>query len=372
MSTSSTPVDASSSSNHVVSKSESRPAPIQTYEGHESVVLCVAFFQDEQRLVTGSLGGGVRVWDRETGAQIGQTLLAHTNIVRAVDVSPDGRTIVSGSHDNTIRIWGAEMQELLHTLGHKGIVRSVHISPNSKRVASGSDHQSLRVWDIETGELAFNPIECNGTVSCVRYSPSGDRIASVAASIQIWNADTAEHILSIKEVVTSLAWSLDGKQIIGGYLDITIWDSSTGEQIRTWKAYDRWIDSLSLSRNGTHLAACNAREKTAFAFDITTGEQIAAYEHDGDVRGMAYSPSGQFIATTCVDNKAYLWDAPEDPQPTVSFYFVSCISLLIYNAPVAKGTYPRSSCLRITNLSPTISPQRSRLSTYVLFSHFLL
>ncbi|KIJ60524.1 hypothetical protein HYDPIDRAFT_32158, partial [Hydnomerulius pinastri MD-312] len=57
-------------------------------------------------------------------------------------------------------------------------------------------------------------------------------------------------------------------------------------------------------------------EKTAFVFDITTGEQIAAYEHDNNVREIAYSPSGRFIATACVDKKAYLWDAPEDPQPT--------------------------------------------------------
>ncbi|KIJ60522.1 hypothetical protein HYDPIDRAFT_98506, partial [Hydnomerulius pinastri MD-312] len=314
---SSTPVDVSSSSNSVVSKTENRPAPIQTYEGHEDMVLCVAFFQDEQRLITGSRDGGLRVWNRETGAQIGNHLEGHARAVRAVDVSPDGRIIASSSSDSTVRIWDAET-ELLRTLGHEDDVNSLHISPDSKRVTSGSD-DGMRVWDIEAGELAFKPIKCNGIAGCVRYSPSGDRIASAAISIQIWTADTAEHILSIEELVFPLAWSLDGEQIIGGGdKDIIIWDSSTGEQIGTWEAHGSWITSLSLSRNGTHLATCSHEEKTVFVFDITTGEQIAAYEHDDKVNEIAYSPSGRSIATACRDKKAYLWDAPEDPQPTVT------------------------------------------------------
>ncbi|KIJ64713.1 hypothetical protein HYDPIDRAFT_53542, partial [Hydnomerulius pinastri MD-312] len=80
----------------------------QTFEGHEGLVLCVAFFQDEQRLVTGSLDGGVRVWNRETGAQIGDALKGHTGTVHAVDVSGDERTIASSGIDNMVRIWDAE------------------------------------------------------------------------------------------------------------------------------------------------------------------------------------------------------------------------------------------------------------------------
>ncbi|KIJ64711.1 hypothetical protein HYDPIDRAFT_111289 [Hydnomerulius pinastri MD-312] len=253
-------------------------------------------------------------------------LEGHTSTVFAVDVSPDGRTIASGSLDNTVRIWDAETDESLHTLkpGHSGAVWSVHISPDTRRVASGSDDQTSLVSDIKTGELAFEPIKCNGDVFCVRYSPSGDRIASASGVIQIWNADTAKHILSIEEPgLYSLAWSLDGEQIIGGgHEHITIFNSSTGDQICTWKAHGGFIRFLSLSPNGSHMATCDSLKKTAFVFDVTTGEKIAAYEHGGDVWGIAHSPSGRFIGIACEDRKAYLWDAPDDPQTTVSFCLV--------------------------------------------------
>ncbi|KIJ64969.1 hypothetical protein HYDPIDRAFT_89842, partial [Hydnomerulius pinastri MD-312] len=233
---SSTSVNASSSSNSVVSKSGSRLAPIQTYEGHEGSVLCVTFFQGEQRLVTGSWDGGVRVWNRETGAQIGHALKAHTNVVNAVDVSPDGRTIASGSEDRMVRIWYAETEGLLRILGHEGTVTSVHISPDSKRVASGSR---------------------------------------------------------------------DGR--------LTVWDSSTGDHIRTWKAHDNLITSLSLSPNGTHLATCTRFEKVAFVFDVTTGERsrpapIQTYEgHESLISCVAFFQDEQRLVTGSVDGDVRVW-----------------------------------------------------------------
>ncbi|KIJ08857.1 hypothetical protein PAXINDRAFT_172733, partial [Paxillus involutus ATCC 200175] len=201
--------------------------------------------------------------------------------------------------------------------GHENWVNSVQFSPDSSRVVSGSDDSTVQVWSVETGELAFEPIECDGSVSCVRYSPSGDRIASGADSVQIWNAETGSGILSIRNSeVVSVAWTADGTHVIGGrYSEVTIWNSHTGEQLRTWKAHDDYWITLSLSPSGSHLATSNWNDKTAFVFDISTGEQITALKHSADVYGISYSTSGKFIATGCEDNKVYLWEAPvvEDP-----------------------------------------------------------
>ncbi|KIJ12125.1 hypothetical protein PAXINDRAFT_15034, partial [Paxillus involutus ATCC 200175] len=186
----------------------------------------------------------------------------------------------------------------------------------------------------ETGKLAFKPIKCFGFVDCARYSPSGDRIASGGFGIQVWDAKSGRGILSIRNSpVYSLAWTADGTQIIGGGQGIvTVWNSHNGEQLRTWphwKAHDNISTiKLSLSPTGIHVATQDGQiqtvpsvfdilRKTAFVFDTSTGGQIAAFTHDGDVRGIIYSPSGQFIATACGDGNVYLWEAPafEDPQP---------------------------------------------------------
>ncbi|KIJ09880.1 hypothetical protein PAXINDRAFT_32131, partial [Paxillus involutus ATCC 200175] len=203
------------------------------FKGHEDWVNCVCFYPDESKLVSGSKDRTVRIWDRKTGTI--EVLKGHTDTVWDVDVSRDGKMVVSGSMDNTIRIWDGESGEMMHVFeGHTSLVRSVEFSPDSRRVvSSGSEDKTVRVWSVETGELASEPIECHGGVECVHYSPSGDRIASGAKSVQIWNAETGSGILSIRNSsVTSVVWTADGTHVIGvGRDNITIWNSHNGERL---------------------------------------------------------------------------------------------------------------------------------------------
>ncbi|KAF9220204.1 WD40 repeat-like protein [Gyrodon lividus] len=298
------------------SVSPSHRMPVQVFEGHKHWVTCVCFYPDDNKIVSGSDDNTVRIWIRETG--LVEVLSGHTRTVWEVDVSRDGKMVVSGSADTTVTIWNRESGETVHVFeGHQYTVYSVQFSTDSKRIASGSYDCTVRVWSVETGKLAFEPIKCHGNVWCVRFSPNGDRIASGANSVQIWDAETGKGpILEIRDSqVESLAWTLDGKHIIGGRQgNITIWNSRTGEQLRTWKAHSGWI-RLKLSPTGTHLVTCDWDNKTAFLFDTSTGEQVAALQHDGNVSGIAYSRSGRFIAAACHD-KVYLTEAPSFEDQT--------------------------------------------------------
>ncbi|KIJ07797.1 hypothetical protein PAXINDRAFT_89813, partial [Paxillus involutus ATCC 200175] len=291
-------------------ESASHRVPEQVFEGHESQVKCVCFHPDEKKLVSGSDDGTLRIWDRTTGSV--EVLSGHTDWVCDVDVSRDGELVVSGSDDTTVRMWNRELGETVHVFeGHENYVISVQFSADSRRVVSGSGDETARVWSVETGKLAFEPIKCHGRVYCVSYSPSGDRIASGADSVQIWNAETGSGLLSIRNSkVVSLAWTADGTYIIGGGRGkVTIWNSHNGQQLRTWQAHNNVATiKLSLSPSGSHLATRGWNDKTAFVFDVSTGERVATLQHDEDVYGIVYSPSGQFIGTGCDDGRVYLWE----------------------------------------------------------------
>ncbi|KIJ12426.1 hypothetical protein PAXINDRAFT_49346, partial [Paxillus involutus ATCC 200175] len=81
----------------------SHRVPVQAFEGHENLVRCVSFYPDENKLVSASEDGMLRIWNRQTGAV--EVLSGHTDKVLAVDVSQDGKMIISGSKDETARIW---------------------------------------------------------------------------------------------------------------------------------------------------------------------------------------------------------------------------------------------------------------------------
>ncbi|KAF8838549.1 WD40 repeat-like protein, partial [Paxillus ammoniavirescens] len=279
------------------------------------------------RLVSGSGDETLRVWNRKTGMV--KVLSGHTDWVREVDVSRNGKMVASSSDDKTVRIWNGDSGKTMHVLrGHRNVVFSVGFSPDSSRVVSGSYDHTICVWSVETGKLAFEPIKCHSWVYCVRYSPSGDRIASggTVGGVQIWDADMGTAILSIPDsTVFSLAWTPDSTHIIGGRkAQVTIWNSHNGEPLRTWEAHNHWIRTLVLS-HGTYLATCDWGDTTAFVFDYSTGKQVAALEHIGNVYGIACPPSGQLIATGCITTKLYLWEAPsfKVPQTKVRFVLVA-------------------------------------------------
>ncbi|KIJ13171.1 hypothetical protein PAXINDRAFT_100853 [Paxillus involutus ATCC 200175] len=334
------------------------PVPVQVLEDRDDWARCVCFYADESKVVSGSSDHTLRIWSRNTGAA--QVLSGHTGWVWDVDVSRDGKMIVSGSSDKTVRIWNGESGETMYVFkGYGENVNSVEFSRDSSRVVSGCDDHTVRVWSVGTGEMAFEPIECHGRVLCVRYSPSGDRIASGGNSVQIWNAETGDRILSIRNSpVASLAWTADAAHLIGGgWGEVVIWNSDNGEQLRMWRAHGGLIRGLSLSPTAaTHLATSNWWHKTAFIFDISTGEQVAALEHDGNVQGIAFSPSGRLIATGCEDNKLYLWEAPasEDPQIKASL-------ILPFSSLPDRPAIPQAGSSRNDSLRPGLNPFSDRL-----------
>jgi WD40 repeat protein len=128
--------------------------PLETFEGHEDGVLCVAW-SPNSRLVA-SAGGdddkSVLVWDAAAGGtQVTQPLRGHSSGVTCVawGSSSNASSIVSGSADMTIIVW--ELQgasaTVRHTLrGHTSYVSSVSLSPDDRFIVSGSEQCGVVAW----------------------------------------------------------------------------------------------------------------------------------------------------------------------------------------------------------------------------------
>jgi WD40 repeat protein len=257
--------------------------------GHMSAVHSMAFSLDGKRIVSGSYDQTLRIWDAQTGQQIGQPFLGHTSGVSSVAFSPDGKRIVSGSRDNTQRIWDAQTgQPIGQPLqGHTDSVHSMAFSPDGKRIVSSSKDNTLRIWDAQTGQPIGQQLRGHTSgVSSAAFSPDGKRIVSGSNdnTLRIWDAQTGQPIgqpfLGHTSYVYSVAFSPDGKRIVSGSNDKTlrIWDAQTGQPI---------------------------------------GQPLQG--HMSSVLSVAFSPDGKRIVSGSADNTLRIWDASPE-----SWFAIAC------------------------------------------------
>jgi len=202
-------------------KNTSETQPYQTMRGHHYYVVGVAHLHDEWHIVTCAWDGTLRLWDRESGAQIGNDWRDDGDDARVctIALSPNGMTLASGSADGTMRLWDVEMKKVIAKwTGRTRLSYSVCWSANGKHVASGFNDGTMKMWNVESGETGLGPIKTgHKRVYAVVYSPDISKIAmggSDEDAIKIWDARTGELLSTLRQDsrVWSLAWTLDQKK----------------------------------------------------------------------------------------------------------------------------------------------------------------
>ncbi|KAF8962292.1 hypothetical protein BDZ97DRAFT_1702551 [Flammula alnicola] len=238
-----------------------------TLNGHTEAVTSVTFSEDGKHIVSGSYDMTIRLWDAETGEQLGMPLKGHTDVVFSVAFSGDGKRIVSGSGDKTICIWDAETGEQLGVplKGHTDKVKSVAFSRDGKCIVSGSEDKTICMWDAETGEQLGMPLEGHSDgVYSVAFSGDGKHIVSGSGdkTIRVWDAESGKQLgMPLKGHtyrVNSVAFSGDGQRITSGSDDTTVrvWDVKTGKQLGTsFKGHTNVVYSVAFSGDGKRIVS---------------------------------------------------------------------------------------------------------------------
>ena len=292
-----------------------------------SVNLSVSFSSNGKRIVSASRDNTIRIWDAETGQQIGQPLEGHTGWVYFASFSPDGKRVVSASRDNTIRLWDAETgQQIGQPLeGHTSSVESASFSSDGKRIVSASTDKTIRIWNTETGQQIGQSLEGHTDwVNSVSFSPDGKRIvsASVDHTIRLWDAETGQQIGQPLEghtdIVRSASFSPDGKRIVSASYDktIRIWDAETGQQIgQPLEGHTGWVYFASFGPDGKRIVSAS-QDHTIRLWDAKTGQQIGQplEGHTNGVRSASFSPDGKLVVSASRDNTIRLWDAETGQQ----------------------------------------------------------
>jgi WD40 repeat protein len=299
--------------------------PCQKFKGHTNFIDGAIHLPGGQRMMTCSRDGSLRIWNLKSGKQIGEDWRDGDSGVWTIALSPDGKKVVSGSDDGLVRLWDMDTRKVIAKwMGHKGTVRSVCWSRDGQQVVSGSNTGIVRVWDVEKGETILGPIDTgHNIVFVVVYSPDMTRFAtggiglikgSKLCPIKIWDSKTSKLVATLKGHTSSvwcLAWTPDGKTLISGSLDrdhsIRTWNTSNWKQIAVFNDQTR-VYGIAISPNGRILASTSP-DNTAQLWNLNNNQPISSpLKHAATVAVVSFSADGKLLATGCDDCNAYTWD----------------------------------------------------------------
>ena len=271
-------------------------------------VKSVAFSPDSHFVVTAGeyrSGSQVRVWN--TSTQRTQLFLPqHTGHANDAIFGADAQRLIT-TDGSIARVVNAESGDTLIQLNHPESVTCVAYSPQGDRIATGSSDGIGRVWDARSRKL-LTTLECRygGDVSSIAFSPNGKQLVTGSSYgdeiARVWDAASGDLLFSLPhgERVTSIVHSGSRILTMGGFNPPRLWDATTGKRLDRFSSrYDAPDRLVAFRFAGPKALEVVWQSGAIDRLNLTSGEYEASNDFpiSGDLTG-TFNKSKSVVVTT--------------------------------------------------------------------------
>ncbi|HEX6188258.1 MAG TPA: caspase family protein [Pyrinomonadaceae bacterium] len=220
---------------------------------------------DGRRLIARA-GREARIWDIETGKQVGSVRLDY--VTQDVALSPDGRWLAAlylgkTPTSNEIRLVDVQSGETQRSIPTPPGMWRVVFSADGRQIASGAlgaDSGKIMVWDVDTGAVVHtfeSPDETPLPISAITFNHDGSRLATVnrVSAIRIWDVRAGRLLHTMRghtNNLSALMFSPDDKLLLSASYDGTavIWDVEHGRELAKILCLQKGADWLVTTPDG--------------------------------------------------------------------------------------------------------------------------
>jgi len=323
-----------------------------------AAIMSAAFSPDGQRILTGTGGGGVHLWDVNARTE---TISPGKLDARVAEIlfSPDGETFAVRTLQGSAHLRRADSGAPIgDAVPHPGSVFSIAFSPDGKRFLTAGNNGIVRIWDRTLEGLVpsilHHPQQTNLVSGSCAFSKDGQKVVTVGGTVRLWQAPKGLRRGSqVRHAggAYAVAFSKDGQLVLSGGADsravlrsanedgdsgrvlengaaslavmfspdgefavtagggvVRFWDPKTGLLKRTIEAHEVGVNAMAFSPDNTSILT-GSSDGTARLWNSATGRALGPpLQHNGSVNTVAFSHDGRLAYTAVDKQNVRLWD----------------------------------------------------------------
>ena len=176
-------------------KGDLAPVPDEAMFRQMPQISALAFSPDGKKLISGTMGGKVQMWDAETGVELapffaGQEGIGYRDPITTFAFSSESTLLAVGS-ERKIRLLGSNKQPRLKDVPQG--TKSLAFSPDDGVLLAGLRNGSIELFDMTTGEKINTLKGHTSIVETLVFSPDGKTLVSTGqdGTILLWDWEEA-------------------------------------------------------------------------------------------------------------------------------------------------------------------------------------
>jgi len=288
---------------------------LHDYPGEDGAVMCLAVHPRLPVFVTGAENGVVR--RRSLDGDESEVLVRHAAVVHDVAFGPGARLLASVSRDKTVQLLDLASGQRTTLQGHDRPVHCVAFDPGGRFLVTGGDDPELRIWPTDRAAAITTLEGPENHVAALAVDPAHERIALGAhfgGTIQVYSSDARllETLEGQGDPVNDLAFSTDGTALTAAMEEeatVRVLGGTPLTLLQTLHGHEASVTSVAFRPGSAEELASGSTDFTVKLWDRRAGQARAELVGpDQAVLDVAFQPGGALLAAAFEDGSVSVWE----------------------------------------------------------------
>lgn len=290
----------------------------------QTKVVCSAFHAASNLLVVGFSTGVFGLWEMPEFANI-HTLSISQEKISSVEINLSGEWLAFGASKlGQLLVWEWQSESyVLKQQGHYFDMNTLSYSSDGQYIATGGDDGKIKIWNTVSGFCFVTFSEHSSAISAVEFAKQGQVLFSASLDGTVRAFDLVRYrnfrtFTSPSPVqFSSLAVDDSGEVVAAGSTDsfqIFMWSVQTGKLLDVLSGHEGPVSSLAFSPTGNILASGSWDKSVRLWNVFDRSHAVEPFSMSADVLALAFRPDGKELAASSLDGQIIFLDVSQGKQ----------------------------------------------------------